>query len=109
LEEAFVIVPGLLGGAFRESGEIVGIGDGFFAAALGGFGEQRKIQALDWLAPLGGKFGADAAFVFQAGNFMTTGAAKVANPLLTFVLQLGIIKEGSIGIRGRILLFQGDE
>jgi hypothetical protein len=38
-EETFVVVPRLLGRAFRESREIVGIGDGLAATALRGFGE----------------------------------------------------------------------
>ncbi len=54
LEEAFVVVPGLLGGAFGEPREIVGIGDGFAASALRGFGEQSEIEALDRLAAFRG-------------------------------------------------------
>ena len=36
---------------------------------------------------------------------MTTGAAVMANPLFAFVLQLGIVHEGGVRVRRRILFF----
>src|SRR5258707_1179204 len=90
-------------------GQIVGIGDGLAAAALGGFGQQSEIEAFDGFAALGGQLRADAAFVFEARNFVAAGAAEMANPLLAFVLELGIVHEGSIRVRGRLLLFQHHE
>jgi hypothetical protein len=97
-EEAFVVVPRLLDGTFREAREICGIGDGLAAAALRGFGEQSEIEALDRFAALGGQLSANAAFVFQPGNFVTARASEVANPLLAFFLNLGIVHERSIRI-----------
>ena len=35
---------------------------------------------------------------------MASGAAVVPNPLLAFFLQFGIVHEGSLGVRGRLLL-----
>src|ERR1700682_4852591 len=40
---------------------------------------------------------------------MASSAAEVADPLLPFVLQLGIVHESSIGIRTGLLLLQRDE
>src|SRR2546425_8820682 len=47
LEEAFLVVPRLFGGAFGQTRSIVRIFDGLgiFAAALGNIREQCKIQA----------------------------------------------------------------
>src|SRR6202022_3734609 len=101
-EETFVVVPRLLGWTFREAGEIVRIGDGLAAAALGGFGQQSEIEALDGFAALGGQLRADAAFVFETGNFVAASAAEMANPLFAFVLELGIVHEGSFRVRGRL-------
>src|SRR3989475_1414498 len=111
LEEAFLVVPRLFGGAFGQTRSIVRIFDGLgiFAAALGNIREQRKIQALDWFAAFDGELGANAAFVFQAGDFMASGTAEVANPLLAFVFQIRVVHERRIGIGGRLLLFQGDQ
>ena len=55
-EEALEVVPG----AARRR---LAVGQD---AALGVFGEQREIQALDGLAAFVGQLGADAAFVFEA-------------------------------------------
>src|SRR2546427_2166059 len=111
LEEAFLVVPRLFGGAFGQTRYIVRIFDGLgiFAAALGNVREQCKIQALDWFAAFDGELGANAAFVFQAGDFMASGTAEVANPLLAFVFQIRVVHERRIGIGGRLLLFQGDQ
>src|SRR3989441_3060183 len=111
LEEAFLVVPRLFGGAFGQTRSIVRIFDGLgiFAAALGNIREQCKIQALDWFAAFDGELGANAAFVFQAGDFMASGTAEVANPLLAFVFQIRVVHERRIGIGGRLLLFQGDQ
>src|SRR5437667_9206724 len=46
------------------------------------FREQGEIQPLDRFAAFNGQLRADAAFVLEAGNFMATGAAEMANPLL---------------------------
>src|ERR1700687_2093739 len=108
-EEAFVVIPRLFGWAFRKAREIVRIGDGLDAASLRSFGQQCKIQSLDWFAAFRGQLRADAPFVFQARNFVAAGAAKVANPLLAVVLQLGIIHEGSIRVGGRLLFFQSNQ
>ena len=62
-------------------------------AALGVFGEQREIQALDGLAAFVGEFGADAAFVFEAGDFMAAGAAVELHQRLALGLELGIVHE----------------
>src|SRR5215472_15716518 len=109
LEEALVVIPRLLRRPFRQTREVFRVGDGLFAAALGNFGEQREVQALDGLAAFGGQFGADAAFVFEAGNFMAAGTAKELNPLLAFRLEIRIIHEGSVGVIRRILLLLRDE
>src|SRR5216684_4551647 len=106
---AFLVVPGLFGGAFGQTRAIVGIGDWFAAAALGDIGEQSKVQALDGFAAFDGEFGANAAFVLEAGDFVATGAAKVADPLLPFRFQTRIVHERCIGVGGGLLFFQGDE
>src|SRR5438552_359462 len=108
-EETLLVVPGLLGRTFRQARKIVWIRNWLDAAALGNFREQCEIQTLDWLAALDGQLGADAAFFLEAGNFMATGAAEMANPLLAFVFQIWIVHEGGIRVRGRLLLFQCDE
>src|SRR5713226_7202673 len=108
-EEAFLVVPGLFGGAFGQTRAIVGIGDWFAAAALGDIGEQSKVQALDGFAAFDGEFGANAAFVLEAGDFVATGAAEVSHPLLAFRFQIRIVHERGVGVGGRLLLFQSDE
>ena len=60
---------------------------GVFAAALRGFGEQREVEALDRLAAFEGQFGADAAFIFEAGNFVAAGAAVSAGPTSCLLLS----------------------
>src|SRR6266849_104945 len=40
---------------------------------------------------------------------MASGAAEVANPLLAFRLQIRIVHEGGVGVRGWLLLFEGDQ
>src|SRR5438445_2234288 len=108
-EETLLVVPGLLGGTFRQARKIVWIRNWLDVAALGNFREQCEIQTLDWFAALDGQLRADAAFFLEAGNFMATGAAEMANPLLAFVFQIRIVHEGGIRVRGRLLLFQCDE
>ena len=103
-EEALVVVPGFLRGTFRQTREIFGIADGFFAA-LGGLGEQGEVQALDRLAALKGEFGANAAFLFHALDFMAARAAIVAHPLLAFLLHLGIVHVGRVRVGRGLLLF----
>ena len=58
-------------------------------AELGVFGEKREIQALDGLAAFVRQFRADAAFVFEAGNFMASGAAVVLDQFLAVLLFRG--------------------
>ena len=74
-------------------------------AALGVFGEQREVQALDGLAAFVGEFGADAAFVFEAGDFVAAGAAVVLHQLLALGLELRIVHEigGGVGGVGMLL------
>src|ERR1700682_2104403 len=94
LKESFVVVPLAFGRAFRQALEIFWIRDRIFdSAALRGFGIKRKIEALDRLASLGGKFRTDAAFIFKAGNFMTSRTTKVPHPFFTFLAQVGIFHE----------------
>src|SRR5208282_3925054 len=69
-------------------------------AALGVFGEQCKIEALDGLGAFGREFGADAGFFFKAGNLVAAGAAVIANQGQALIAQLGIVHEGSGGIAG---------
>ncbi len=40
---------------------------------------------------------------------MASGAAEVADPLLAFSLQIRIVHERRVGIRGRLLLLQRDQ
>ena len=78
-EEALVVVPRFFRRTFRQARQIFRIGDRFgtLAATLRNFSEQREIETLDRLAALVGQLGADAAFIFEAGNLMTAGAAVV--------------------------------
>src|SRR5947208_5322669 len=103
LEEAFVVVPRAFSRPFRQPLQIFYITDWLFAAALCGLGEQRKIQPLDWLAAFDSQIGSDASFIFKARNLVTSRAPEVANPLFTFILQLGIVHECCFGIRRRFL------
>ena len=103
LEEAFVVVPRALRRPFRKALQIFWITDWLFAAALCGLGEQRKIEPLDWLAAFDSQIGSDASFIFKARNLVTSRAPEVANPLFTFILQLGIVHECCFGIRRRFL------
>src|SRR2546426_3311429 len=80
-EKSFVVVPRAFGGPLRQSLEIFRIRDRIFpSAALRRFGVKSEVEALDRLASLGSEFGADASFIFEAGNFVTSGAAKVPHP-----------------------------
>ena len=100
-EESFVVVPRIFCGTVGQARKIFLIFDGLgvFAAALGYRGEQSEVETLDGLAAFVGEFGADAAFVFEAGDFVAPGAAEVTNPFLAFSLERGIIHERSIWIR----------
>jgi len=95
LKESLVVVPGLSRGTIGKPRQIFFIFDrlAVFSAALRDFGEERKIQALDRLAAFVGEFGADAAFVFEAGNFVTSRAALMPYPLLAFVFNRRIVHE----------------
>src|SRR6202044_607104 len=77
---------------------------GIFAAALRYSRKQSEIETLDRLAAFVSELGADAAFILHAGNLVASTAAKVTDPLLAFVFQLGVIHERGIRV-GRWLLF----
>ena len=94
LEEALQVVPG-------TARRLLAVGQN---AALGVFGEQREIQALDGLAAFVGQLGADAAFVFEAGDFVAAGATIELHQRLALVLELGIVHEvGGIVVRVGVL------
>ena len=97
LEESFVVVPGLFGRSFGQTRQVFRIGNrlGLLAAALRDFREKSEIETLDRLAAFIGEFRADAAFVLKARDLVATCAAVVPNPLLAFLLQLGIIQVGT--------------
>ncbi len=40
---------------------------------------------------------------------MAAGTSEMPNPLFAFVLELGIINKGSIGVGGGLLFFQSDQ
>jgi KUP system potassium uptake protein len=63
------------------------------AAALRDFRKQSEIKAFNRFAAFEGELCADAPFLFEARDFMTSGATKMANPLPALVLQLGIVHE----------------
>ena len=84
LEKPFVVVPGGFGWAFGQAGEVFRIRDGFAAASGGDVREQGEIEALHWLAAFGRQLRADAAFFFEAGDFMAARAAVMLDPLLAF-------------------------
>src|SRR5579859_2344344 len=109
LEKAFLVIPRGLCRAFGKAREIVGVRDGFVAAALRGLREKSKVQTLDWLTAFRGKLRADAAFLLEASDFVTARAAKEANPLFTLFLELGIVHECGIGICRWLLLLQGNQ
>ena len=106
LEESFVVVPGFLRRTVGQARQIFFVLDrlGVFAAALRDFGEQREVETLDRLAAFVRQFGADAAFVFEAGDLVASRAAEMPHPLLAFVFQRRIIHERRIRIRRRLLL-----
>ncbi len=93
LEKPFVVVARFFGRPFGQASEVIGIGDGFLAAALRDFRKQSEVKTFNRFAAFERKLGADAPFFFEAGDFMTSGATKVANPPLTLVFQLGIVHE----------------
>src|SRR5690348_568169 len=81
LEKSFVVVPRTLCRTFRQALEVFLIRDRIFASAsLRRFGIKSEIQAFDRLTSFSGEFGADATFIFEAGNFVTSRASKVPYP-----------------------------
>ena len=82
LEESLVVVPGRRRWTIRQPRQIFLILDrlGSFSAALCGFGEQSEIEALDRLAALVRQFCADAAFVFEPGDLVASGASDSGGP-----------------------------
>ena len=98
LEKALLVIPGQFGGALGQTRETVWIRDGFMAAALGGFREECEVQTLNRFAALDSQFRTDAAFIFEAGNFMAAGAAEMLDPFLACVFQIGIVHERRIGV-----------
>ena len=107
-EEPFVVVPRAFGWAIRQTRQVFLVCNRL-TATKGSFGEQRKVETLDRLAAFDREVGSDAAFILEAGDFMATCAAKVAYPLLTFLLQLRIIHVGSVGVGRRIFVLLGDQ
>src|SRR5262249_14300047 len=101
---ALVVIPGFFGRAFRQTREVFRICDRLFVTPLRNIGKQREVEAFDRLAAFVSEFGANAAFVLEAGDLMTTGAGLMANPLLAFILQFGIVHEGSVGVGRWFLL-----
>src|SRR6266849_7066661 len=99
-EETFVVVPRFFGRAFRQARQVFRISDRFgtLAATLRNFGKQSEIEPLYGLAAFVGQLGADAAFVFEAGNLVAARAAVVPNPLLALFFQLRVFHEGSRSI-----------
>ncbi len=107
LEEALVFIPGTLRGTVRQSCQVFRVGNRFciLTAALRGLGEEGEVETLQRLAALESQLGSDAAFIFQAGDLMATHAAEVTNPLLAFILQLGVVHERGVGVSAGLLLF----
>jgi alkylation response protein AidB-like acyl-CoA dehydrogenase len=108
-EEAFVVVPGLLGRSLRQARKVVRIGYRFTAAALRDFCQQSEIQTFHRLAALKRQLRSDATIILEARNFVTPSTAVVANPAFAFVPQTGVIHKRRFGIAGRFLLLEGDE
>ena len=108
-KEALVVVPGLLGRAFGQTREVLGVLDGLIAAALGDFRKQREIEALDRLAALGRQFRTDAALVLEPGKLMAAKAPKEANPLLALLLELRVVHERGVRVVGGTLFPERDE
>ncbi len=82
LEKSLVVVPGFCRRTVGQARQIFFVLDrlGILAAALRDFGEQREVEALDRLAAFERQFGADAAFVFHAGNFVASRRSRSAGP-----------------------------
>ena len=78
-------------------------------AALGVFGPEREIEALDGLAAFVGEFGADAAFVFEAADLVASGAAVVADELFAFRGHLRIVHVIGGGVGGIGVLLRHQE
>src|SRR5579864_9809995 len=67
--------------------------------------EKRVIEAPDWLAALGGEFGADARGVFEAGDFVAAGAAVMLDQGFSLGVKIRVVNEaGLIVVSARILL-----
>jgi len=96
---------GVFGRAFGRPRLIVWVGDGFAATALGSFREQFEVQALNRFCCLQWSVLSDAAFVLEAGDFMASGAAEVANPLLAPPPSNRIVHEGRISVCGGLCFF----
>ena len=75
------------------------MGSAFSPPRCEGTREQGEIETLDRLAAFEGELGADAAFVFDTGDFVATGASEVVNPLLALFFQIRIVHKSRIGIR----------
>src|SRR5208283_74346 len=96
-------------GSLREARTIVRILYRFAVSPLRHLRQQSEVQAFDGLAAFKGQFRPYPSLILKAGDFMTSCAAEVADPLLPFFFQLGIVHESSIGIGTGLLLLQGDE
>ena len=77
-------------------------------AALGVFGEEREIETLDRLRAFVRQLGADAAFVFEAADFVAAGAAVVTDQLFALGSLCGIVHETRIGV-GRVGMLQRNQ
>src|SRR3989338_2121198 len=77
--------------------------------ALGVVGQQGEVQTVNGFAALEGELGADAAFFFEAGDFVAAGAAVVADPEAALVFELGIFHPVGLGIGGGGLLLLGHQ
>ena len=98
LEETFRVVPRATRGRFA-------VGEN---AAFGVFGPERKVEPLDWLAAFIGEFGTDAAFVFEAAEFMASGATIMTRQVFALGGELRVIHviRGSVRSIGTLLRHQ---
>ena len=86
-------------------GSTVRLDDG---AALRNFGQPAEVEAIDGLAAFGGELGADAPFLFEAGNLVAAGAAIIFHERLALGHEAGIVHErrGSVT---RVRMLERDE
>ena len=85
IEESFQVIPRA---AVRR--RFLSVGEN---AELSVLCKECEIEAFDWLAAFVRQLSANAAFVFEAGNFVAAGAAIVLDEFLAVLLQVWIIHE----------------